>query len=177
MYILVDASIIIKLNEVNKWCPFINSHSVGIPGVVISNEALFTKTGAVRRNSIISSIAESISNGVVRRFDASPQELIQINQYFADWVLYGIHEGEHEGLALMLTPACDEFYWCCSDKLAYKAAGMLGLSERCICLEESLSSIGHGCSLPYEYSREFMDRYVAEGTENKITGYGIRTSD
>ena len=131
-------------------------------------------TGDVRRSIIVGSVADAISNGVVRRLDASSEDLSLVSQCLEDLVLEGIHKGEHEGLALMLTLEGDEYCWCCSDKFAYKAAGMLGLSERCVCLDESLRRIGHECSLPHEYCREFMDLHVGEGVENRITGDGIR---
>ena len=174
MYILVDARIIIKLPELPKWQAFIDAHNVGIPGVVATDEALYVDIGGIRRTSIVDSIAESIRNRIIQRFDADLQEMALMDQILDDLVLEGIHDGEHEALALMLTPALQNYNWCCSDGLAYKAAGMLELSERCVCLNEELRSIGQGCSLPHEYSREFMDRGVNEGVENRITGLGLR---
>lgn len=174
MLILVDASIVITLHKINRWVPFIQGHDVIIPGVVVSDEAIFVDTGEVRRNYIADSVAQALSSNTVKRCDASSSEMAEVKQVLDDLVLANIHAGEHEGLALMLTPALEEYAWCCSDKLAYKAAGMLGLSERCVCLEEALRAIGQGCTLPHEYCQEFMDLHVNEGVQCRITGLGMR---
>jgi hypothetical protein len=172
--ILVDASIVITLHKISRWTPFIQRHEVIIPGVVVSDEAIFVDTGEVRRSNIVDSVAQALSSNTVRRCDASSSELAEVEQVLDDLVLTNIHSGEHEGLALMFTPALEEYVWCCSDKLAYKAAGMLGLSDRCVCLDEALRAIGQGYTLPHEYCQEFMDQYVNEGVQCRITGLGMR---
>ena len=173
MLILVDANVIIELHLVERWEVYTREHSVAIPQI-IAKEALFSDSGDIRRKRIAEITQNAITSGNILEFSADEEELLRLNEHFDDLFLENIHAGEYEALALLLTNRCQEYNFCSADAVALRAAAMLGLSDRCVCLDNTLREIGYQCSLSHQFCQDFMDRCLTQGSQDLITGLGMR---
>jgi hypothetical protein len=104
---------------------------------------------------------------------ASAQDVFDVQARFASWFLDLVHPGELESLAVLLSPELSECEFCTADATAIRAAALLGLGERCVCLKELLDGIGLGRDLGKQFRPEFLGQFLEAGRIDRLRGFGL----
>lgn len=164
--------VVIDLHALGLWDAFINAYDVALAESIARDESQFFSHDAYHRASI--DLSSAIDDGRISEHSASAIEVADIQSRFATGFAENLHIGERETLALMMFSGdCSEHHFCSSDQTAIQAAAMLGLSEKCVSLEELLKGVGLGRPLSHQYSKRFMDDCLAQGSMKRIMGNGL----
>jgi hypothetical protein len=173
--VLLDATPIIALHATDAWGPFIAAYDVVVPEIVATNEALFHSRDGLTGFSHPIDLAADIENGRIITASATTEDLLRLNELLDG--TFDIHDGEREALALMLCrEEYEEIVFCCGDRAAVYVACIIGCGERCLSLEELLQLAGQSRTLNHPMTKAFMDTHTRQGSEYRITGVGLRSS-
>jgi len=170
--LLLDANVIIHLFKLHIWETVIARRDVCLGGTVVS-EAHFYKTDEGER--IDFDFGTYVDAGQVRRFDVMVSEAQTFCAKFTPLFSDQIHPGELE-LLVRLSANPSEYHLCSSDAIVFRVLGALRIAERGISLEDVLSQIGLGRPLPYQFSREFRNRWTKKGFQEGLRGLGLKDS-
>jgi len=172
-----DADIIINLHAAGLWQAVATSYRIVVPSI-IAHEAQFYRDEQDQRHDI--DLQSQVVAGEVDELSASPAELAALQNRFTSDRLEGLHAGEQEALALVLSGAFAEGRVCSGDRAAIQALAALGFGDRGVSLERALQAIGQTLSLTGRRSPQltqaYFDAAVAEGQRQRITGDGLTRS-
>jgi len=144
---------------------------VVVPQLVLDDEALFHSKDAITGLSQPIDLAGDVGAGRVLVAAASLTTISRVASRFTDAI--ELHDGELEALALLTQDEdYDEHVFCSADGAAIEGACMLGLTDRCMSLEELLGMVGLGRQVPWRFTKGFAERHKSEGGERAITGFG-----
>ena len=115
-----------------------------------------------------------VQSGTIDELVGTAEGIARVLSAFDPSFVGGIHAGEAEGLALVLTGATGDAQFCSGDALAIQALAMLGLAERAVSFEALLGGKKTEGRLPHEYTESYLNRYLDIGRERRITGAGLR---
>lgn len=169
--VLLDANVVIALHAAGLWVRLVESCDVIVPETV-AEESRFHSVGLGGFSSPIDLYTEAQA-GRITLASAFAQDVLDVQARFASWFLDLIHPGELEALAALLSPEMTECEFCTADAAAIRAAAMLGLAERCVCLKEVLDSAGLGRDLGRQFGPEFLRESVAAGRRDRLRGFGL----
>lgn len=170
--VLVDAMIIIDLHALGLWPRFVKSRGrVVVPSIVADEARYYREIPGGPKKEI--RVHDDASKNLVEILEADLESIIAVSARFANWFMDNLHPGEIEILALLAAAPADELSFCSSDGAAISAAAMLGLSERCICLEVLLKRKGLGRQFEAKHTASFMEYHLHQGQERRITGHGL----
>ena len=169
--VLLDANVVIALHAAGLWARLVESREVIVPETV-AEESRFHSVGLDGFSSPIDLHAEARA-GRIALVSASAQDVLTVQARFAAWFLDLVHPGELEALAVLLLPDMSECEFCTADAAAIRAAAMLGLAERCVCLKEVLGGLGLGRDLGRQFGPEFLRRFVEAGRSDRLRGFGL----
>lgn len=171
--VLLDAMIIITAHQEGIWLPLTEAFEIVVPSIIARDEVFFysEKKRGIPKEINLPDLA---ANGKITELAATVEELKSLSDLFDPVFLEGLHEGESEALALLLSGKSEEAYFCSSDAKAIQALAMIGLSEQGISFEKLIKASGLSRPLPDHYSENFFKRNIKRGQENRITGLGLR---
>jgi len=171
--LILDAGPIIGLHELGAWKAFLERCEVVAPQLVLDDEALFHSKDAAAEHSEPMDLAADVGTGRVLVAAASLTAISRVASRFTDVI--ELHDGELEALALLMQ---DESYvghvFCSADGAAIEGACMLGLTDRCMSLEELLGMVGLSRRVSWRFTKGFTERHKHEGVERVVTGFGLR---
>ena len=169
--VLLDANVVIALHAAGLWDRLVVSCEVIVPETV-AEESRFHSVDLGGFSSPIDLYAEAEAERI-ELVSASAQDVLDIQAHFASWFLDLVHPGELESLAVLLSPELTECEFCTADAAAIRAAALLGLGERCVCLKELLDGIGLGRDLGKQFRPEFLGQFLEAGRTDRLRGFGL----
>lgn len=173
--VLLDATPILALHATDAWDAFVAAYDVVVPEIVAADEALFHSRDGLTGFSQPIDLTGDIENKRITIASATTEDLLRLNGLLDG--TFDIHDGEREALALMLCrEEYEEIVFCCGDRAAIYVACVIGCGERCLSLEELLQLVGHSRTLSHPMTKAFMDAHTRRGSEYRITGIGLRSS-
>jgi hypothetical protein len=170
--LILDAGPIIGLHELGAWKTFVERYEVVVPQLVLDDEALFHSKDAITGLSQPIDLASDVAAGRVLVGSAGLTAFSRVASRFTDAI--ELHDGELEALALLTQDEHDvEHAFCSADGAAIEGACMLGLTDRCMSLEELLGIVGLGRQVSWRFTKGFTERHKREGGERAVTGFGL----
>lgn len=170
--LLLDADVVIEAYEIEVWEELISRIKVAVPSVVSHDEALFYSEKAAAIPPAID-LPHLAKQGRIYELTASSDDLEAVRAVFDLAFIEGLHAGETEALALLLSGKAEDCLFCTGDRLAIQALALLGLADRGISLEEVLTRIGLQRALRFQYGEDFFKRNIRIGQQRRITGDGL----
>jgi hypothetical protein len=153
------------------------SYQIVVPSIV-SHEAQFYVDERDQRHEI--DLQTQVQAGEIEELSASLDELTALQRCFhPDW-LEGLHAGEQEALALVLSGTLAEGRFCSGDRVAIQALAALGLDDRGVSLEKALQEIGRSLNRTWRRFHQLTEAYfeaaIAEGNRRRLSGDGLTRS-
>ena len=156
---MLDADIIIHLHRAGLWEAIVTAYQVVIPSIII-DEARFYLDDQERRHPI--DLLAQVEARRITQLSASIDELAALCRCLSSDLLEGLHPGELEALALVLSGRYAQGRLCSGDALALTTLSALGYEQRGVSLEEVLQAIGSS-----------LDRRLRENRRRRMTGQGV----
>lgn len=171
--VLLDANVIIEAYKLEAWQLLIERAGVIVPSIVAFDETLFfsKRIGGVPEAILLSKL---IDLGKIKLVSATVPQMHSLRMIFDRVFVEGLHDGEVEALALLLSNSVDNAFFCTGDALAIQALAMIGHSESGISMELLLKSNGLKKPLPVQFTEQFLKTNLGIGRQNFITGTGLR---
>lgn len=171
--VLLDANIIIEAYELGIWEKLIEKVDISVSSIVAHQESLFYSK---KEDGIPAPInlKKLIADGKIKEFSATPDEIAKFLNKFDSVFSESLHDGENESLALILNNKIPDTYFCSSDEAAIKALVMIKCSEKGISFEKLLKETGLQKKLKRQFSEKFFKNALKSGSQNLITGQGLK---
>lgn len=167
-YVLLDAGPIIGLHAAGVWPDFLAKYEVVIPETVKQDEALFHSPDPLTGFRTPIDLEADVKAGRLRVASAGSADVQIVAYAFAGQL--ELHDGELEGLTILVRDATyEEYFFCTADGAPIQAAAMLGLDERCTSVETLLSGIGLTKQLERKYTDAFLEKHLKEGRIARVT--------
>ncbi len=177
--VLCDANVIIKSHQIGMWHAVLSQCRIVTGDVVAHTESLYYK---VRSTKKIIDLEPYISDGQLTVLSASAVDIASLLSRFPRDILFGLHEGERELLALINAGKTGDCRFCSSDGIAIEAMSFLGaqgvsfekLLEHAGCARSQIETWLGRRALDYGCSEEFFIKHVTEGKFRLIDQTGKR---
>lgn len=165
--LVFDANIVIILHELEIWDKAVKSCDIYLSGTVIDLEAKYWEDNDGIRHPI--NLSNCINQSEIRRFDLDASAINVFRHKYGAMYIEKLDPGETESLAFLFREK-DKFSICSSDAIVYRLLGAEFERERGLSLEEILIHIGLQRNLPYQYTKEFRERYSDQGFREGFQG-------
>ena len=170
-----DANIIIWLHQAGLWGAITSAYDVVLPETV-AQEIKYYEDEWGERQPI--DVAAQASDGTLTILSADLQDMENLLEHFEGDLLEGLHAGEQEALALILSGRFSEGLFCSGDRLALVALVAIGYEGRCASLETVLRLAGRQLNQVLRArspaTEAYFRRAIEEGHWRQITREGIR---
>ena len=168
-----DADIIINLHAAGLWQIVTAAYQIVVPSI-IAHEAQYYLDERGNRHPI--DLQAQVQARQIDEMSASLDELAALQQRFHPDRLEGLHDGEQEALALVLSGAFAGGRFCSGDRAAIQALAALGFEDRGVSLEKALQEIGRTLDRTWRRSHQltqaYFDAAVADGKQQRLDGDG-----
>ena len=169
--LILDANVVIFLNERGIWSKLIARCDVSLPFTVVDEASFFDDDNGERHYI---NLSDDISQGTVSVFQVSLGDLKKFQQRFDSLYISQIDPGELEALAY-LCESSDEYSISSGDAIVYRVLGRLGKGEQGISLEEILASMGlQQTNIGWQFTKKFREKYTADGFTDMMQNRGLR---
>jgi hypothetical protein len=171
-FFLLDAGPIIEPHRLDLWHAALDRTDIFVPRVVAETEAEYWVREDDSRHPI-----NALADGEAGRLtivDCDQADLRETFDLFDHAVQQSVDPGELHALTLLRLwddqpmPA-----FCSADKMAMVCLCLLGFSEAAVSLEDLLAGIGFTVHLERRFTRQEMERWVADGRRRKAQGLGL----
>jgi hypothetical protein len=171
--VLLDANIIIEAYRLGIWEKLIKNCEISVSSIVARDEALFwsKKVGGIPEPI---NLGKLISEGKIKEFTASADEVAAFLNKFDSVYVQGLHDGENEALALIMHSKIIDTLYCSADATAIQALAMIGHSDLGISMEALMQKSGITKRLRKHYTDKFFKTNIEVGKQNLITGQGLK---
>ncbi len=172
--LMLDACIVIKLHQMDRWDSLLERCDIHLSQVVV-DESISEPDNENGYGDTID-LQPAIDDGRVSVFEVSVTELREFRRRFDANYMQDLDPGEAASL-VHLTREQQEYLLCSADAIVFRVLGNMNLGEQGISLEEVLNRSGIGVNdLPWQYTKEFRDKYTKDGATDMIYGRGQRPS-
>lgn len=177
-FLLLDADVIIEAYRIGIWLSLIDRVQIAVPSIVAHSEALFYSKEEGRIPEEID-LPKLIQEGKISELIASDIEMADLLAKFDNVFIQfeGLHSGEAEALALILSGKASGYMFCTGDKVAIQGLAMLGHSSYGISMEQVLSTVGLQKQLSHQFSESYFKRWLKKGGQRFVTGDGLSNSN
>lgn len=172
--VLLDANVVIRAHELGVWEWLTRVFHVEVPSIVVRSEALHYHPLRQPRKKVPIDLPAQVQSGTVKELVGTAEDIARVLSAFDPSFVGGIHAGETEGLALILTGAAGDAQFCSGDALAIQALAMLGLAKRAVSFETLLGGKKTVVPLEPQCTEDYLRRNLDIGREKRITGAGLR---
>ena len=172
-YILFDANIIIELYKLGVWEALISKVEVIVPSTVARDEALFHSADEGGIPSPIN-LSDLLNSGKIKEAIATAEEMAALDNVFDRVFIRGLDPGEAEAIALLHAGSIGDPKFCTADKAAIQALAMINRRELGISMEQILKESGLQKNIGIQFKTEFLKRWLDKGSQNLITGFGLK---
>ncbi len=173
--VILDAMIIIEVHELGIWKHLLNKIKVLVPSTVVRDEALYFDTKKRKNRSAIH-LVQSVKSHEIIELAANVEELQNLQGILDYATLGGLHAGETEALALMISGRAEteSALFCTADGAAIRALALLGKREYGISLEALLHKVGLQKPLDQHFKEGFFRKHLDRGSQDRVTGIGLK---
>lgn len=165
--VLLDANVVIHIFGLGIWEQITQRCNVLLAQTVI-DEVEFYDTDSGRQYI---DWRPWVSAGAVKVAALPARETRDYCDQFGCEYYEKLDPGEAESLALLDREADARI--CSADKIVWRVLGNLNQGDRGISLEEILTQIGFGRSLPERFSKAFREKWTKIGGQERIMGRGM----
>jgi hypothetical protein len=173
-FLLLDANVVIKRFELGLWSRVLDKCHVLLSRTVAESEARFFVDDDDGQHAI--DLTADIASHRVESVDVDLAELRRFSGRFDPTYLEKLDPGETESLAY-LGSSLDPCRICSSDAIVFRVLAQLTRSDDGLSLDEVLSQIGLGRSLPPQFTKSFRERWRKQGEEERIRGIGRKPDE
>ena len=171
--VLLDANVVITAHELGVWEWLVRVFHVRVPSIVVRGEALHYHPLRQPKEKVPIDLPAQVQSGTIDELVGTAEGIARVLSAFDPSFVGGIHAGEAEGLALVLTGATGDAQFCSGDALAIQALAMLGLAERAVSFEALLGGKKTVVPLEAQCTEDYLRRNLDIGRERRITGMGM----
>ena len=171
--VLLDANIVIEAYKLGIWEKLIEQVEISVSSIVARNEVLFSRKSYGGVSKPIN-LTDLIKEGKIREFSASQTEMQAFLNKFDSFFVGGLHDGEAESLAIIMHGGMPDSLFCSSDATAIQALAMIGHSDLGVSFEVILKQNGLQKKLNRQFSEKFFKSNLSLGSQNLITGQGLK---
>ena len=171
--VLLDSNIVIEAYRLGIWEKLIERVEISVSSIVAHTESLFYVRKEGRIPDAIN-LKNLITEGKIKEFTASSEDLSELYGHFDRVFIEGIHEGEAECLALILKQRIKGTLFCSGDAAAIQALAMLGHAEDGTSFESLLKKEGLQQNLRRQFTEKFFKGNLKQGSQKRITHTGLR---
>ena len=168
--LLLDANVVIYLFEVGLWDKLVERCEVLLSRIVAEREAQFFEKDDGEK--VYFDLQPYIADKRVAIVDTSVADIKAFRDLFDPVYLSRLDDGESESLAYLITSP-EKCLICSADAIVFRFLALLDRIEQGLSLEEILGSIGLGRSMPWEFSKQYRERWTQVGARHKIQGQGL----
>lgn len=166
--LLIDAVVVINAHEKKYWERLCNTHQVFLPATVLKEE-LFYFTSDRGKEPL--PVETWVKEGRVVAVEADHSDLDLLVKKLSEDFMGGIHDGELEAVAILLSKKHQNLHFTTADRAAIKALGLLNLRSRGISVETIVSGL-QGVSfkqlqLESQFSNKWFEKALSEGFEEQ----------
>lgn len=156
--LLLDANVVIYLNELGLWEQFISQCDVTLTETVVQEVKSYD-------------LQPDIQSGKIRCVSASLKSIETFKNRLGPAYLDRMDPGEAESLAYLMESR-ESWLLSSGDEIVYKTLGLLNRAEQGISLEELLQKMGMGqSSLDVQYTRQFRLNVTRKGQVDHVKGF------
>lgn len=169
--LLFDAVAILAAFRAGVWDLLVAEYEVVVSSVVMDEAHFYDDPQTGRRHPI--DLAAMEADGTIRGCEMGIAEVDALLARFDGTI--SIHAGEAEALAYLAS--LDEevdIRLVTSDKAALFAVALLDMGHRSMCLADALRACGISKRLEAQHEAEYHKACIAQGTEMRIQGRGLR---
>jgi hypothetical protein len=168
---MLDTDVILQLHRMALWERFKSAFKVVVPSI-IAREARFYLDQFGERYEI--DLLKQAADGEIEEVSASVEELAALQTIFNADLLEGLHVGEQEAVALIISGSFSEGSFCSADKLALEALSSIRQEGRLISLERAVVYAGISTpTLSRQWTQKHLEEAIARGRKRRSTGQGL----
>ena len=168
--LLLDANVVIYLFKLHIWNDFIKRCDVQLARSVIKEARFYEDDDGEQQHFDLN---EYVKSSEVNAFEISLSELDGFLSRFDATYFDKLDPGETESLAhLLLSQQTCRI--CSADAIVFRVLGNLKQSHAGISLEETLSEIGLGRRLPWQFTKAFREKWTTTGFQEGMQGVGLK---
>ncbi len=163
MCLLTDACSVIETHRVGARNALVHGWRVHVPGAVME-EVRFR-------------LGPRALSGAIHRVDATAEEMEEVydaRRHLPESLRNTLGTGERECLAILLCRRISGLRLCTADRLAVRAACLLGLSHQLVSLEEALRVCAVSKPLKPQYRQSWLKRVLMEERVRAVQAWGSR---
>ena len=176
--LMIDADVIIHVHAAGLWELIKGAYELYVPSIVLHDEVKFYVDELGQQHPI--DLEGQAESGLITEVAATAEEMKLLEDRFTGDLVLGLHSGEREALALLLSGEYAQGRLCTGDRLAIEAVAALGFSSRAVSLEETLQETGHSLDrrlLTNTYlQRDNFKSAIKAGQQRRMTGEGLRVT-
>jgi len=169
--LLLDANVVIYLFEIALWDKLVERCAVLLSRIVAEREAQFFEKDDGEK--VYFDLQPYIADNRISVIDASVADIKAFRDLFDPVYLSRLEDGESESLAYLIQSP-ERCLICSADAIVFRVLGLLDRTEQGLSLEEILGPIGLGRPTPWEFSKEYRERWTKVGGQHRIQGQGLR---
>ncbi len=173
--LLLDADIIVFAHQFGVWGNLKRAYEVHVPATVIDEAQFFVSKDG--QKSIDLNAEETA--GQIKRLETTATRISATFREFEPTFLAALHDGEKEGIAILVAEADTGMVFCTGDTVAVQSVGMLGLSESCMSFEDVLRMAGLLKLVPHlipHLTKRSHEHHIEVGKTRRLTGECFKKS-
>ena len=176
--LLLDTDVIVYLHSAGLWTHVTQAYDVTIPSFIVHEEAQFFRDHDGDKHPI--DLPSQVESGSVFELAATPNDLSLLLGHITRNEWEGLHDGEREALALVLTSKYGQGLFCSGDKTAIETLAALGFAERGVSLQAVLRATGSDlrtcAGSCQQYTEEYFKKWSSKGSTRMMTGLGLTST-
>lgn len=175
--LLLDTDVVLVSYQLEVWKHLKSKYDVYVTSIVAEKEAIFAEDSTGKHGC---HLPRQASAGEINIVEATASEMAQVLENFVDVFRQGLDDGEIEGLAVIKRQDLEDCKFCTGDTNGIQAAGMLGLGDSTISLEEALELAGIKIEVPMKIPAQFTKRshnhHIDVGSQRRLTNEYFKRS-
>ena len=169
--LILDANVVIYLQDAGIWTKFIDICDVHLPETVVEEAAFYDDKDGDRHYIDLS---DDIESDRIKTFEVPISELRKFQNQFDSLYVDQLDPGELEALAY-LCKSEEQFFISSGDAIVYRVLGRLSKGDQGISLEEILMKVGlQQSELPRQFTKQFRESLTKQGFEDLMHGRGLK---
>ena len=163
-YIILDANVVIDAHKRGVWKALISQYQISLTEVIY-NEIKFYEDDDDVRHEI--DLRADVESGLIKVLSADAVAVATIHLKINSEYAKGVHAGELEAIALLLSGEYEDHRFCTGDAAAIKLLAVLDMGSYAISVEKLLDQIGCAKDMPWHYEEKYLKDKIAQGMIEK----------
>lgn len=168
--LLLDTDVVLVSYQLDVWEKLKSKYDVYVTSIVAEKEAQFAEDSTGTHGC---HLPRQARDGEINIVEATALEMAQVVDNFVDAFSKGLDDGELEGLAVIRRQDLEDCRFCTGDTNGIQAAGMLGLGNSTISLEEAMELAGikidASKKIPAQFTKRSHNHHINLGATRRLT--------